>query len=159
MLTVARVYKRIVLTPSGANLVLWVHILAACVWIGGQIVLAMLVPLLRRDRAILAAAGRRYQLVAWAAFAVLIATGLGNMANAGISSHDLTTTPTGRTLTVKLGFVALSGVAAALHAFVVAPRAGERPTSVLRAASGILGVVALLAAMLAALYGVLIAEA
>jgi len=40
----------------------------------------------------------------------------------------------------------------------VAPRAGRRPTPALRAWSGILGAASLLTALVAALYGVIIAQ-
>jgi putative copper export protein len=146
------------LSPHGSDFVLWIHVLAACVWIGGQITIGMLVPVLRGQPEVLATAARRYQWVAWAAFVVLVITGIANVHNAGISWPHLNSTPAGRTLSVKLLFVLLSGLAAAVHAFVVAPRAGRRSTPALRAWSGILGAVSLLAAILAALYGVIIAE-
>ncbi|HLJ69440.1 MAG TPA: CopD family protein [Chloroflexota bacterium] len=147
------------LPVSWPDVVLWIHVLAACVWIGGQITIAMLVPVLRGQPDLLSVAGRRYQIAAWFAFAVLIVTGLWNVHNAGISWTNLSATSAGRTLSVKLLFVALSGVAAAVHAFVVAPRVRHSSAPALRALSGILGAGALLAAFLAALYGVTIANA
>ena len=146
------------LAAHGATLVLWIHILAACIWIGGQIALGALVPMLRGDRALLSAAARRFQAIAWPAFALLLITGVANTYNAGISLSDLPSTPRGRTLELKLAFVFLSGLAAALHAFVVGPRASAGLRWA-RPMSGLLGALSLLAAMAAALYGVLIAEA
>jgi putative copper export protein len=145
------------LAPHGAALVLWMHVIAACVWIGGQVTIGMLVPMLRGQPALLAAA-RRFQWVLWAAFLVLVVTGIANVHNAGISWSHLNSNPIGRTLSIKLGFVFLSGLAAAVHAFVVAPRVARGSTPALRAWSGILGAVSLLAAVVAALYGVIIAE-
>lgn len=55
-------------------------------------------------------------------FRTLIVTGALNTRKAGITWSDVVSTPTGKTLLVKLGFVALSGAAAALHAFPPAPR-------------------------------------
>jgi putative copper export protein len=144
--------------PNGAQLILWLHVLAACVWIGGQLTIALLVPMLRGQPALLAAAARRYQLAAWFAFAVLVITGIANVHNAGISWTDLDSTAAGRTLEVKLLFVLLSGAAAAVHAFVVAPRAAASRGRVAPALSAILGTASLLAATVAALYGVVIAE-
>jgi putative copper export protein len=148
-----------VLSAHGTTILLWAHVLAACIWIGGQITLGMLVPLLREYPGLVTTAARRFQWMAWAAFGVLILTGLANIHNAGIGLSDLTGTATGRTLTVKLAFVAVSGVAAATHAFVVGPRATSRPSRVTRAMSGILGALSLIAAMAAALYGVILAQA
>lgn len=144
--------------PSWEQINLWLHVISACIWIGGQITIGILVPLLRGQPALLAAAARRYQVIAWLAFAVLVVTGLVNVHNAGIAWTRLNATTAGRTLELKLAFVALSGAAAAVHAFVVAPRASTlhgRSASVL---SATLGTVSLLAAMAAALYGVVIAE-
>src|SRR5579864_6732207 len=122
---------------DGAALVLWLHVLAACVWIGGQVVIAAVIPLLRGSNGIASRAGARFQAVAWPAFALLIITGVLNARNAGIGWGDLLTTPVGRTLTVKLGFVLLSGAAAAVHAFVQGPRARHASASAM--ASAVLG--------------------
>jgi putative copper export protein len=92
---------------------LFLHVLAATVWVGGQITLAALVPVLRRLGAeIPRAAARRFNLVAWPAFGVLVVTGIWNIAavHAQIKGSYQTT------LVVKLIVVAISGVTAALHA-------------------------------------------
>lgn len=139
---------------GGPQWALWVHVVAACVWIGGQATVAAVIPLLRgADGGRLAAAvGRRYQAIAWPAFAALAVTGVLNAGNAGLQwSHLLDTAP-GRTLAAKLGLVAVSGGAAALHAFVQAPRGRSA------AWSATLGSLSLLAAAVAALYGVAIAS-
>jgi uncharacterized membrane protein len=144
---------RSVLTIGGPQWVLWVHVLAACIWIGGQIVVAAVLPLLRGTEGLARTIGRRYQVIAWPAFAALAVTGVLNVGNAGLQwSHLLDSAP-GRTLAVKLGLVALSGAAAALHAFVQAPRGRSAMWS------ATLGSVSLLAAVVAALYGVVIASA
>ena len=146
------------LSPDGPTVVLWAHILAATIWIGGQITLGLLVPLLRHEPDLLAASARRFQWLAWAAYAALLGTGVLNVHNAGMSWSHLGSTVAGRTLMLKLLFVALSGIAAGLHAFVIAPRATTRRTRTMRAMSGILGSISLLSALAAALYGVTIAE-
>ena len=88
-----------------------VHVLAATVWVGGQIVLAALVPALRGfGRDVTRAAARRFNLVAWPAFAVLVVTGLGNLGGGGLGTGAFRTT-----LVVKLVLVAVSGLAALLH--------------------------------------------
>jgi len=92
---------------------LFLHVLAATVWVGGQITLAALVPVLRRLGAeIPRAAARRFNQVAWPAFAVLIVTGIWNVIAVRSQIHGSYET----TLIVKLVVVAISGVTAALHA-------------------------------------------
>ncbi|HVC40920.1 MAG TPA: CopD family protein [Candidatus Saccharimonadales bacterium] len=143
---------------SGPALVLWVHIVAACIWIGGQVTVAVLIPLLRDQRELARRVGRRYQAVAWPAFAVLILTGVVNAGNAGLRWSQLLDSPAGRTLVVKLGLVALSGLAAGVHAFLQAPRRGPANGGS-AVGSAVLGSISVGAALLAALYGVAIAGA
>ena len=92
---------------------LFLHVLAATVWVGGQLTLAALVPGLRQLGAeVPRAAARRYNQVAWPAFAVLILTGIWNM----IAVRSQISGSYQATLVVKLIVVAISGVTAALHA-------------------------------------------
>jgi putative copper export protein len=92
---------------------LFLHVLAATVWVGGQLTLAALVPVLRRQGvAVPAAAARRFNQVAWPAFAVLIVTGIWNMVAVRAQIHGSYEV----TLIVKLVVVLISGVTAALHA-------------------------------------------
>jgi putative copper export protein len=103
------------LAVSWDTIRLFLHVLAATVWVGGQLTLAALVPVLRRFGAeVPRAAARRFNQVAWAAFAVLLVTGVWNIvAVRGQIGHD----PGYRvTLIVKLAVVAVSGATAALHA-------------------------------------------
>jgi putative copper export protein len=91
---------------------LFLHVLAATVWVGGQLVLAALVPALRAAGAdVPGVAARAFDRVAWPAFGVLIATGIWNIAAVGDRGAEYRTT-----LTVKLVVVVASGVTAALHA-------------------------------------------
>jgi putative copper export protein len=92
---------------------LFLHVTAATFWVGGQLTLAALVPVLRQAGAnIPAVAARRFSQVAWPAFAVLVATGIWNMIadRAQINGQYETT------LIVKLIVVLISGVTAFLHA-------------------------------------------
>jgi len=92
---------------------LFLHVLAATVWVGGQITLAALVPVLRRLGAdIPRAAARRFNQVAWPAFMILLITGVWNIAAVRSQIHGSYQT----TLVVKLIVVGVSGVSAALHA-------------------------------------------
>ena len=92
---------------------LFLHVLAATVWVGGQLTLAALVPVLRRlGTEIPRAAARRFNQVAWPAFAVLLLTGVWNM----IAERSKISGSYETTLVVKLVVVAVSGVTAFLHA-------------------------------------------
>jgi putative copper export protein len=91
---------------------LTLHVLAATIWVGGQLTLAALVPALRRAGAeIPRYAARRFGRVAWPAFAVLIATGIWNVVAVRDEDHGRYRT----TLIVKLVVVAVSGLSAFLH--------------------------------------------
>ena len=100
------------LSVSWDTIRLFLHVLAATIWVGGQLTLAALVPALRRLGAqVPRAAARRFNLIAWPAFGVLIITGIWNIAAVHAQIHGGYQT----TLVVKLIVVAISGVTAALH--------------------------------------------
>ena len=91
---------------------LFLHVLAATVWVGGQLTLAALVPALRRlGPDVPRAAARRFNVVAWPAYGVLVLTGIWNIAAAGHMSASY-----GATLIAKVAVVAASGITAILHA-------------------------------------------
>ncbi|MFC6882206.1 MULTISPECIES: hypothetical protein [Actinomadura] len=91
----------------------FLHVLAATVWVGGQITLAALVPVLRATAPdAIGPSARRFNQVAWGAFAVLVATGIWNVVDVG----DAFQGSYGTTLVVKLVVVAVSGVSALAHA-------------------------------------------
>lgn len=92
---------------------LFLHVLAATVWVGGQLTLAFLVPPLRRLGAQLPrAAAQAFNRVAWPAFAVLIVTGIWNVFAVRGQVHGGYEV----TLWVKIVLVAVSGLTAWLHA-------------------------------------------
>jgi putative copper export protein len=94
---------------------LFLHVLAATIWVGGQLTLAALVPALRRFGAeVPKAAARRFNQVAWTAFAVLIITGIWNVT--AVWSDVRYNASYRETLIVKLVVVAISGITAFLHA-------------------------------------------
>lgn len=102
------------LTPSGATVRLFLHVIAATVWVGGQLTLAGLVPGLRAiDPSAPRAVARRFSYIAWPAFAVLVITGGWNMSAVDFSEKS---TDYQVTMFVKLTLVALAGVGAFLHA-------------------------------------------
>lgn len=101
------------LAVSWDTIRLFLHVLAATIWVGGQITLAALVPVLRRLGAeIPRTAARRFNLVAWPAFALLVITGVWNV----IAVRSQITGTYQTTLDVKLIMVLISGLTAWLHA-------------------------------------------
>jgi len=102
-----------VLTIDLDTLRLFLHVLAATVWVGGQLTLAGLVPGLRAAHPDAPrAAARRFNLIAWPAFGVLVLTGIWNVS----AVHRSGDTAYAVTLGLKLAVVAVSGTSAWLHA-------------------------------------------
>jgi putative copper export protein len=93
---------------------LFLHVLAATIWVGGQITLAGLVPVLRKAGAeVPKSVAQQFNRIAWPAFAVLILTGIWNLtADHDQLHHDADFR---HTLWAKLTFVALSGLSAFMH--------------------------------------------
>jgi putative copper export protein len=123
---------------------LFVHIVAATIWVGGQLTLAALVPTLRAlGTEAPGAAARRFNQVAWPAFGVLVLTGIWNVAaEADQQSHP----GYQATLGIKMALVLLSGLSAFLH---------TRARS--RTGLAVWGAVTGLSALGATLFGVLLA--
>jgi putative copper export protein len=129
------------LPVSAGTIRLFLHVLAATVWVGGQLTLAGLVPGLRAlgpdaPRAV----ARRFNRIAWPAFAVLFVTGLWNLSETHVGDRSSEWIAT---LLAKLVIVALSGISAVLHTRA----AGKRALALWGALSG-------LSALLALFYGV-----
>ena len=136
---------------------LFLHILGACVWLGGQIALAGVVPVLRRQASpeVVRAVARQFQRLAWPAFVLLLATGIWNLVevHVGDQSSDYQVT-----LMVKLLWVALSGMGAGIHALMTGPSVSravsEADAQRRRAISGMTAGLGLLGALAAAFWGV-----
>lgn len=90
-----------------------VHVLAATIWVGGQFVLAGLLPTLRGlgDDAT-AKVARAFNRLAWPAYVVLLGTGIWNLFEVNFSDR---TTQYQVVLLCKLLAVAATGIGAALH--------------------------------------------
>jgi putative copper export protein len=102
-----------VLAVSWDTVRLFLHVLAATIWVGGQLTLAALVPALRGVGAqVPGTAARRFKQVAWPAFAVLVATGVWNV----IAERDKVSGAYENTLMLKIALVIVSGITAFLHA-------------------------------------------
>lgn len=113
----------------------WLHILAAMVWIGGAAFIALvLVPALKdpalsaQALAYLRAAAYRFRRVGWISLSLLVATGISNLALRGIPLQawldgSLFSGRFGHILAAKLGLVAVILLVGAYHDFVLGPRA------------------------------------
>jgi putative copper export protein len=122
---------------------LFVHVLAATVWVGGQLTLAGLVPGLRRlDPDAPRAVARGFNRIAWPAYGVLVATGIWNI----VDLHAPFTGAYGVTLIVKIAVVAASGASAWLHSV----SRTRRGIAVWGAASGLTALTALFLGVLLA---------
>lgn len=100
------------LTLTLDSIRLFLHVLAATLWVGGQLTLVALLPVLRAaGGAIPARAARAFNRVAWPAYAVLVATGIWNVA----AEWDGASAAWHATVWAKAGVVAVSGATAALH--------------------------------------------
>lgn len=110
---------------NSSTIRLFLHVLAATIWVGGQLTLVAVIPALRPAGVEhLRAVARRFQVVAWPAFAVLLATGVWNLFALHVTDQS---TEWLVTLFAKLVCVAISGVAAAVHILVTAPRVRNAP--------------------------------
>jgi putative copper export protein len=89
------------------------HVLAAAVWVGGQLTLAGLVPGLRALGPDLPrTVARRFNRIAWPAYGILIATGVWNIAESSFGDRS---SGWQVTLFVKLLVVAVAGASALAH--------------------------------------------
>jgi putative copper export protein len=101
-----------VLAPALESVRLFLHVLAATIWVGGQLTLAALVPVLRmRDTELPKIAARAFNRVAWPAFGVLLATGIWNVAATNADAKGSYRA----VLTAKVVVVAASGITAYAH--------------------------------------------
>jgi putative copper export protein len=107
------------LPVTSSTIRVFLHVLAATIWVGGQLTLAGLVPGLRAlaptaPRAV----ARRFNLIAWPAFAVLVATGIWNI----VAVDPDWSSSYGVTLSVKIAVAAASGITAYVHTRSRTPR-------------------------------------
>lgn len=102
------------LSPTADTLRTALHVLAATVWVGGQITLAGLVPTLRRTAPdAVRPIARAFARIAWPAYAVAVITGFWNL-----TAVDVAATSTAYQVTVlaKIAVAILAAVATAVHA-------------------------------------------
>ncbi len=153
----------------------WLHILAATVWIGGMAFLVLVVvPWLRSGARTNAAAflrqtGERFRNVGWICFGVVLVTGTFNLWMRGVSLSDFTRaqwllSSFGKAVVFKIATFVLVLIISSIHDFVVGPRAtiaiAEDPTSAqtrfLRRSASLLGRINVLLALALVAAGVII---
>ena len=115
---------------------LFLHVLAATVWVGGQFVLAGLLPTVRRlgedaPRQV----ARAYNRIAWPAFGLIVFTGLWNVFETPMEGID------DAAFGIKMTFVMLSAFGALAHQFA---RGNKALLAIGGAASSIFAALALL---------------
>jgi putative copper export protein len=133
-----------VLAPGLETLRLSLHVLAAAVWVGGQIVmLGLLGPARRLGPEAAPTLARAFARLAWPAYAVLVVTGFWNISTFHWADQ---TSAWKAVLIAKIIVVAAAGVGSLLH---------SRATS--RSALALWGSVGGLASVAALVMGVLLA--
>lgn len=114
----------------------WLHILAATIWVGGLFFLMLVVvPWLRAGSSadpgrLLRETAGRFRAVAWTCFAIVLATGVFNLWMRGVRWSNFTdaewlASPFGSTVVAKLAIFFLMIALSARHDFVVGPRAAD----------------------------------
>ena len=101
------------LAPALLTIRLTLHVLAATVWVGGQIVMTGLVgPARGLGPDAPKTLARAFARLAWPAYAVLVVTGIWNISAVGYGSMD---TAWKAVLMAKIAVVVLAGLGVLLH--------------------------------------------
>ena len=101
------------------TLVRFAHLFGVILWIGGMLMMAVIVvPLARAagNRAMIAVAARRYGIIGGLAWLLLLITGFGLMDHRGVSVGDLPDSEYGRRVMTKLILLLVMGVIVLVHA-------------------------------------------
>jgi len=131
--------------PTLNSLRTYLHLLAVCVWLGGQVVLAGVVPKLRKTNPqALTNIAKGYASIAWPAMILIVFTGAWGLAATDTANQS---TEYMVTFAVKMLLVAGAVIATLVH---------SNGTSKL--AKGLGGAIGLLATLFAAYCGVLLAH-
>ena len=101
------------LSPTASTVRLFLHVMAATIWVGVQFALAGVVPVLRRQAPdTTKAVARAFAKVAWPAFAVLVITGIWNLVEIDITD---TSTAYQATVFAKVALAMIAAAAVAVH--------------------------------------------
>jgi putative copper export protein len=107
------------LAPISDSIRLFLHVVGATVWVGGQLVMAALVPAFKKINPDLPKiVAKKFSKIAWGAYALLIASGIWNM----VSIPKDAPSNYSMVLGFKMAVVLLSGVAALLHGNAKEPK-------------------------------------
>ena len=133
------------ISPTLDSLRIFLHVLAVAVWVGGQIVLAGLVPSIRASAPeALPKVAQAFARVAWPAMIVIVFTGMWGLGSSSASDSD---TAYMVTFAVKMVMVFIAVAATVVH---------SQGSS--KAAKAIGGALGLLGSLLAAYAGILLAH-
>ena len=125
------------LSPTADTIRLFLHVIASAVWVGGQFVVAGIVPGMRRSHPeALKTLAQGFGRVAWPAFGVAVITGMWSLMDIDITSMS---SAYQGTVLLKIAFAVVAGIAAAIHS------AGK--SKVAMAVGGALGAVCSVAAL------------
>ena len=123
----------------------YLHILAVCVWLGGQVVLAGVVPKLRKTNPeVLSNIAKGYATIAWPAMILIVVTGAWGLAEIDSSNQSSSYMVT---FGIKMLLVATAIIATLIHSY-----------GTTRIAKGLGGAIGLLSTLFAAYCGVLLAH-
>jgi len=131
--------------PTLNSLRTYLHILAVCVWLGGQVVLAGVVPKLRKTNPdALTNIAKGYASIAWPAMIQIVFTGAWGLAAVNVANES---TEYMVTFGIKMLLVASAVIATLIHSYGTS-----------KLAKGLGGAIGLLATLFAAYCGVLLAH-
>ena len=110
--------------------ILWIHVIAAVVWVGGNLILAMvIVPHFRQSLPpverikLLTQIGKRFEPVVWGCIGVLFFTGIVNIFfSVDITSPSPISDAFMRTLLIKIVLFFVLIILTVLHSMIFAPR-------------------------------------
>ncbi len=131
--------------PTLNSLRTYLHILAVCVWLGGQVVLAGVVPKLRKTNPdALSNIAKGYASIAWPAMILIVFTGAWGLAAVDVADKS---TEYMITLGIKMLLIASAVIATLVHSYGTS-----------KLAKGLGGAIGLFTTLTAAYCGVLLAH-
>ncbi len=133
---------------------IFLHLLAVCIWVGGQFTLAAAARSLRSAGPEAAgSAARAFARLAWPAYGIAWVTGIWNLWDVRITEQS---TSYQVTVAVKLGIILLSGLVAFIHLNVgrgVRAASSDADRARIRRRAAILGMLSAFTALAALLLG------
>ena len=131
--------------PTLNSIRTYLHVLAVCVWLGGQVVLAGVVPKLRKTNPeVLSNIAKGYATIAWPAMILIVITGAWGLTEIDTSNQSSAYMVT---FGIKMLLVATAIIATLIHS-----------NGTTKIAKGLGGAIGLLATLFAAYWGVLLAH-